>query len=65
MPGLVVENLVKEGDVVEVGKPLVVLESMKMQMEMRAPISGRVEKVAVQPKSQVDKGAVLVVIGKE
>ena len=65
MPGLIIEILVKVGDPVEVGQPLVVLESMKMQMEMRAPISGHVEKVPVQPKSQVDKGAVLVVIGRE
>jgi biotin carboxyl carrier protein len=65
MPGMVVEILVKEGDAVEVGQSLVVLESMKMQMEMRAPISGRVEKVHVPPKSQVDKSAVLVTIRSE
>jgi biotin carboxyl carrier protein len=33
---------------------------MKMQMEFRAPISGRVEKVAVQASSQVDKGTLMV-----
>jgi len=55
MPGLVVDVLVKVGDEVEVGQPLVVMESMKMQMEMRAPISGRVEKTPVQPNHRWTK----------
>jgi biotin carboxyl carrier protein len=62
MPGMVVEVLVKPGDRVTVGQSLVVLESMKMQMEMRSPTAGRVDKVSVLPKSQVDKGSVLVTI---
>ena len=65
MPGMVVEVLVKPGDRVVIGQSLVVLESMKMQMEMRAPAAGLVEKVSVQQKSQVDKGTVLVTIEKD
>jgi biotin carboxyl carrier protein len=60
MPGIVVRTLVSEGDEVEKGEVLVVVESMKMQMEFRAPVSGRVEKVAVQSSSQVDKGTLMV-----
>jgi biotin carboxyl carrier protein len=60
MPGIVVRMLTAEGDPVEKGQVLVVVESMKMQMEFRAPISGRVEKVAVQASSQVDKGMLMV-----
>jgi biotin carboxyl carrier protein len=60
MPGIVVRMLTVEGDPVEKGQVLVVIESMKMQMEFRAPISGRVEKVAVQTSSQVDKGTLMV-----
>lgn len=56
MPGLVVGVRVKEGDQVDQGQVLVVLESMKMQMELRAPVAGRVTHIAAQPKSQVDKG---------
>jgi biotin carboxyl carrier protein len=60
MPGVVIKALVVEGDRVEKGQAVVVMESMKMQMELRAPAAGLVEKVAVQPNTQVDKGTLLV-----
>jgi biotin carboxyl carrier protein len=60
MPGIVVRTLVADGDQVEKGQVLVVVESMKMQMEFRAPVSGRIEKVAVQANDQVDKGSLMV-----
>jgi biotin carboxyl carrier protein len=60
MHGLVVDVLVQEGDMVEKGQTLVVLESMKMQMQLRSPSTGKVTKVIVQPGSQVEKGALLV-----
>ncbi len=60
MPGVVIKALVAEGDRVEKGQPVVVMESMKMQMELRAPVAGVVEKVAALPNTQVDKGALLV-----
>jgi biotin carboxyl carrier protein len=60
MPGMVVDVLVKEGQQVENGDPLVVMESMKMQMQLRSPFSGQVAKVAVQNRAQVEKGTLLV-----
>jgi biotin carboxyl carrier protein len=63
MPGMVIQVLVKEGDAVQKGQVLVVLESMKMQMEMRAPQDGSVAKIAVQPKSTVEKGTLLLKLG--
>ena len=57
MPGMV-----KEGDRVEKGQAVVVMESMKMQMELRAPAAGEVTKISVQPNTQVEKGTVLVKI---
>ena len=60
MHGLVVDVPVNEGDTVEKGQTLVVLESMKMQMQLRSPRPGKVARVAFQPGSQVEKGAVLV-----
>ncbi len=60
MPGMVVNVLVKEGQQVDSGEPLVVLESMKMQMQLRSPFSGQVAKVAVSNRAQVEKGALLV-----
>lgn len=60
MPGMVVDVLVKEGQRVDSGEPLVVLESMKMQMQLRSPFSGQVSRVVVDPRAQVEKGALLV-----
>jgi biotin carboxyl carrier protein len=63
MPGMVVQVLVREGEMVKRGQVLVVLESMKMQMEMRSPRDGCILKVAVQPKSAVEKGSLLLKLG--
>lgn len=60
MPGMVVNVLVQEGQRVDCGDPLVVLESMKMQMQLRSPFAGQVSRVAVQTRAQVEKGALLV-----
>ena len=60
MPGLVVDVLVKEGDKVEAGQALIVLESMKMQMQMRAPVDGLVKGVYVKINDQLEKGTLLV-----
>ena len=48
MPGAIAKLLVQEGDKVEKGRPLVVLEAMKMQNELLAPFAGRVRKVHVK-----------------
>src|SRR5207249_2213963 len=45
MPGKVVSVLIAEGDVVEVGQPLVVLEAMKMESTLAAEVAGRVTAV--------------------
>jgi biotin carboxyl carrier protein len=60
MPSMIVAVRVNEGDPVEKGQVLVVLESMKMQMEFRAPFAGKVAQIAVQPGKHVEKGALLV-----
>lgn len=60
MPGMVVNVLVEEGQTVESGDPLVILESMKMQMQLRAPVGGQIQKIAVQNRAQVEKGMLLV-----
>jgi pyruvate carboxylase subunit B len=63
MPGKVVKVLVKEGDEVEPGRPMVVVEAMKMENELVAEIAGTVQKVYVQPGDAVEGGARLVTIG--
>jgi biotin carboxyl carrier protein len=60
MPGLVVKVLVEEGDRVEPGKGLVILEAMKMENELRAVDSGRVKSVHIQEGSVVEKDALLI-----
>ncbi|MEA4907997.1 MAG: biotin/lipoyl-binding protein [Chloroflexi bacterium] len=64
MPGMVVSVPVKEGEMVDKGQVLVVLESMKMQMEIRAPFAGRVIKLSIEAKSLVDKGTLLAQVGQ-
>jgi biotin carboxyl carrier protein len=63
MPGKVVRVLVREGDAVEVGQGLVVVEAMKMQNEMKALRSGSVVEVRVRDGETVSAGDVLVVLG--
>lgn len=60
MHGIVVDIQVQEGDVVESGQTLVVLESMKMQMYIRSPRAGKIAKVAIQAGTQVEKKSLLV-----
>ena len=62
MPGRVVRVLVAPGDEVERRQPLVVVEAMKMENELRSPKAGRVKDVAVTPGTSVEAGRVLVVI---
>lgn len=60
MPGLVVRVNVQVGDPVQPGAPMVVMEAMKMENELRAQRAGVVSAVRVQPGAAVEKGAVLV-----
>ena len=62
MPGLVVEVLVQAGETVEAGRPVVVVEAMKMQNALAAPVSGRVRHVAVSAGAVVESGALLLSI---
>jgi biotin carboxyl carrier protein len=62
MPGRVLKVLVAEGDAVEVGTALVVVEAMKMENELGAARSGTVRKIHVAPGQNVESGARLVEI---
>lgn len=59
MPGKVVRILAKEGDSVEAGQGIFVVEAMKMQNEVRSPKSGVVEKLAASEGQAVNAGDVL------
>jgi pyruvate carboxylase subunit B len=60
MPGLIVRVLVEEGAEVAAGQPLVVMEAMKMENELRSPAAGRIAKIRAVPGTAVDKGALLI-----
>lgn len=65
MPGVVVQVLAAKGDMVKEDQALAVLESMKMQMQVRAPFAGRVQHVNVAAGATVEKGALLVKISAQ
>lgn len=64
MPGLIVAVSVAVGDHVTQGQTVVILESMKMQNELKAPVDGVVHAVHVQQGQTVEKDAPLLVIAR-
>jgi len=62
IPGRIVDVFVAEGDRIEAGHHLMVLEAMKMQNELRSPRGGTVERIAVGQGQTVELGTLLVVI---
>lgn len=53
MPGAVIRVLKEPGDSVNEGEPVIILEAMKMEMEVKAPISGTVQNIDVNQGDQV------------
>jgi len=62
MPGKVVRILVKAGDAVHARQPLVVVEAMKMENELKAGRDGIVADIHAREGALVDAGALLVII---
>jgi|RhiMetdeSRZDD1v2_1073273.scaffolds.fasta_scaffold07083_9 biotin carboxyl carrier protein len=62
MPGRVVRLLVTGGDEVIARQPIVVVEAMKMENELRSPKAGRVKEIVVKAGESVEAGRVLAVI---
>jgi biotin carboxyl carrier protein len=62
IPGLITRVMVAEGDEVQPGQPLLVLEAMKMENEIRAPHSGRVKTINVKSGQGVTLHEVLAEI---
>jgi biotin carboxyl carrier protein len=62
MPGKIVRVLVNEGDQVEAGQGLLVVEAMKMQNEIKSPKTGAVRKLVAAPGANVNAGDVLAVV---
>jgi biotin carboxyl carrier protein len=64
LPGLVLDVLVKEGDVVKAGQSLLVMEAMKMENQIQAPFDGTVKKVFVQKGANISEGDKLIEISR-
>ncbi len=60
MPGLVLRVLVTEGQTLQAGDSILVLESMKMENVLRAQSKGKVISLVIQPGEAVEKGQILV-----
>lgn len=64
MPGNIVAVLVSEGDTVERGHPLVLMEAMKMELRVTAPYNGTIARVLVSQGDTVERGQTLIEMGK-
>ena len=65
MPGVLISVAVSAGDEVEAGQPVAVIESMKMQTEIKAPRDGVVDRVLVAVGDSFAQGAPLVTLEPE
>lgn len=62
MPGLVLKIKKQKGESVSIGEPLLILEAMKMENELRATSSGVITSVKVKEGDSVEKGALIMTI---
>jgi biotin carboxyl carrier protein len=62
MPGKVVRVLSSEGEQIEQGQGVVVIEAMKMQNEIRSPKQGRLQKLLVREGMNVNAGDTLALV---
>lgn len=60
MPGMVLNILVKEGDEVNKGDALIVLEAMKMENILKSPSHGIIKKIPISKGTAVEKNQILI-----
>lgn len=65
MPGKVTAVLVAQGEKVQKGQGLIVIEAMKMENELKSPIEGVILKLYVQEGQAIEGKTPLVVVGQE
>ena len=65
MPGKVVRVLARPGELVRQRQPIVVIEAMKMENELRAARPGTLTELLVREGQSVEAGAVLAVVAPE
>ena len=60
MPGLILDVIVKESDLVKKGDPVIILEAMKMENILSSPLDGIVKEIKVTPQQTVEKNNILI-----
>jgi len=60
MPGKIIEIFPKVGDIVKANKPLLIMEAMKMENEMRAATDVKIKDILVKQGDSVESGALLI-----
>lgn len=60
MPGKIIEIFAKEGEIIKANKPLLIMEAMKMENEMRAPADVKILQVCIKQGDSVESGALLI-----
>lgn len=61
LPGKVVKLMVRPGDAVSKGQPLILIDSMKVEFEVKSPRTGTVDKVLVKEGKQLEMGENLII----
>jgi len=62
MPGLVLRHLVSEGQTVDEGEQVLVMEAMKMENSLPSPIAGTIRSFPIPAGTRVKKGATLAIV---
>jgi biotin carboxyl carrier protein len=62
MPGKIVRVMVNQGDEIEAGAGVMVVEAMKMQNEIKSPKKGTIQKILVTEGAAVNAGDVLAIV---
>jgi len=63
MPGTIAEILVSVGDDVQAEDELIILEAMKMENPICAPVAGKVQEIKIKEKDKVEANQLLIVLG--
>jgi biotin carboxyl carrier protein len=60
MPGKIVKIMVEKGDIVKANQPILIMEAMKMENEMRATEDTKIKEILVKPGDSVESGQTLI-----
>ena len=63
MPGKILKVLCKPGDQIQADQPIMIIEAMKMENEIRAPQAGVIQEILVEPGKSIQAGELLVKLG--